>query len=137
LDVESFSDNIFRESCLEERLISEMKLESSCFLIQRDYLGPDDNALSHSLMKSLFYVMAEKETKPSDIILINRGVLLSLHDSPVLSALLELDRNGVSILCCGASLNHLKVRDELAIGFISNMYDILEVLMRSRKVITL
>lgn len=137
MDVESFSANIFKEACLEERLISEMKLESSCLLIQRDYLGPEDNALSRSLIKSLLYVLAEKETKPSDIVLINRGVLLALHDSPVLSALVELDRNGVSLLCCGASLNSLKVRDELALGYISNMYDIIEVLMRSRKVITL
>ena len=88
-------------------------------------------------MKSFIYVMAERETKPSDIILMNKGVLLAVEGSPTLSAFRELERNGVSILCCGASLNGLKVRDHLGHGYISNMYDILEVLMRAKKVITL
>lgn len=135
--IEILKDASFlKEATLEEKLFSDIKLDSTCLLVTRNFVGSDD-ALGQLLMKSLFYVMSEKETKPSDIILVNRGVFLAVEGSPVLSALHELDRSGVSIMCCGTSLNHFKVRDELALGYVSNMYDIVEVLMKAKKVITL
>jgi len=138
LNFDSFYVNILKEtSALDERVLGEIQIESNCFLVKNDFIGEADTALGHGLIKSLFYVMAEKETKPSDIILINRGVLLAVSGSPVLSALCELERSGVSILCCGTSLNHFKMRENLSIGYVSNMYDILEVLMRAKKVISI
>jgi selenium metabolism protein YedF len=143
VNIDSFYNEILKdgsflkEATLEEKLISDIKLESTCILITRNYIGSEDGQIGQLLMKSFFYVMSEKETKPSDIILVNRGVFLAAEGSPVLSALHELDRSGVSIMCCGTSLNHFKVREELDLGYVSNMYDILEVLMKARKVITL
>ncbi|HNY13448.1 MAG TPA: sulfurtransferase-like selenium metabolism protein YedF [Candidatus Wallbacteria bacterium] len=137
MDFDNFYINISKEtSAIEERILGEIQIESSCFLVKNDFIGESD-ALGHGLIKSLFYVMAEKETKPSDIILINRGVLLAASGSPILSALCELERSGVSILCCGTSLNHYKMHDSLSIGYVSNMYDILEVLMRAKKVVSI
>jgi len=136
--IEILKDNSFlQQTTFEEKVLSDIKLESTCILVTKNYIGGEDNQLGQLLMKSFFYVMSEKETKPSDIILINRGVFLAAEGSPVLSALHELDRNGVSIMCCGTSLNHFKVREELNLGFVSNMYDIVEVLLRAKKVITL
>ncbi|HOD41060.1 MAG: hypothetical protein BWY32_02423 [bacterium ADurb.Bin243] len=136
--IEILKDNSFlQQTTFEEKVLSDIKLESTCILVTKNYIGCEDNQLGQLLMKSFFYVMSEKETKPSDIILINRGVFLAAEGSPVLSALHELDRSGVSIMCCGTSLNHFKVREELNLGFVSNMYDIVEVLLRAKKVITL
>ena len=129
--------NFLKQTTLEEKVLSDIKLEATCILVTKNYIGSEDNQLGQLLMKSLFYVMSEKETKPSDIILINSGVYLALSGSPVLNALQELDRSGVSLLCCGTSLNHFNVRGELAVGYISNMYDMVEVLMRAKKTITL
>jgi selenium metabolism protein YedF len=143
LNIDSFylellKDNSFlQQTTFEEKVLSDIKLESSCVLVTKNYIGDEDGTLGQLLMKSFFYVMSEKETKPSDIILINRGVFLAAEGSPVLNALHELDRGGVSIMCCGTSLNHFKVREELNLGFVSNMYDIVEVLLHAKKVITL
>jgi len=139
LEIESFYLNILKESTstIEEKFSLDIRLDAASLLITKNYFGDTDNQLSQSLIKSFFYVMAEKETKPSDVILINKGVLLAVTGSPIISALKELERNGVSLLCCGASLNYLKMREKLAAGYISNMYDIIEVLMKSKKVITI
>ncbi|MEZ7890718.1 MAG: sulfurtransferase-like selenium metabolism protein YedF [Candidatus Wallbacteria bacterium] len=139
METESFYFNILKESTsvIEEKFSIDIRLDSSCLLVTKNYFGDTDNQLSQSLIKSFFYVMAEKDTKPSEIILINKGVLLATEGSSIISALKELERDGVSLLCCGASLNHLKMREKLQTGYISNMYDIIEVLMQSKKVITI
>jgi len=143
LNIDSFYIELLKgssfpqESVFEEKALSGIKIESSCVLVSKNYIGGEDSTLGQLLIKSFFYVMSEKETKPSDIILINRGVFLAAEGSPVLTALHELARCGVSIMCCGTSLNHFKVREELNLGFVSNMYDIVEVLLHAKKVITL
>ncbi len=136
--IEILKDSSFlQQTALEEKMLGDIKIEGSCIFVTKNYIGGEDSQLGQLLMKSFFYVMSEKETRPSDIILINRGVFLAAEGSPVLSALHELDRGGVSIMCCGTSMNYFKVRDELNIGFVSNMYDIIEVLLHAKKVITL
>lgn len=142
MNIDSFYIEIFKETkflketVLEEKLIENIKIESSCILVTKNFIGNDDD-LGNLLIKSFFYVLSEKDTKPSDIILINRGIFLAIEGSEVLNALIKLSNDGVSILCCGSSLNYFKVREELAIGYISNMNDIIEVLMKSKKVITI
>ena len=44
---------------------------------------------------------------------------------------------GTKVLVCGTCLNYYEIKDELKVGQISNMYDILGAMQEVSKVITL
>ena len=74
---------------------------------------------------------------PETIIFFNAGVWLTLDDSPVIDDLRDLEANGMTILACGTCLNHFGITDRLAVGVVSNMYDIAETMLNAGKVVTL
>jgi len=67
----------------------------------------------------------------------NSGVILATKESPVLEALRKLSAQGVEILVCGTCLDYLHLREALAIGSVSNMYAIVEMLLAAGHTITL
>ncbi|MFH1729973.1 MAG: sulfurtransferase-like selenium metabolism protein YedF [Pseudomonadota bacterium] len=98
-------------------------------------MGIGDDDLGAILLKGFINTIKSLETLPRKIIFVNKGVLMSLKDSPVLESLQELEKNGVEILACGTCLEYFKQKDNLGVGIISNMYDILSALDRASNVI--
>jgi len=104
-----------------------------CFKSDRMGDGPEE--LGEILMQAFCNTIKEVEPLPSKIICYNSGVKLIANDSPVLASLKELEQLGVSISGCGACLNYFELQDEVGVGQIGNMYDILETLSNASKVI--
>lgn len=52
-------------------------------------------------------------------------------------ALEELARQGVSLLICGTCVDYFDLKNKIAVGTISNMYDILQQLSSANRIITL
>lgn len=129
--------NLIQETFLYQELYKSSHLESCTIFLSQPWLGPVDNALSRTLLKSFLYVIAERETRPASIILTSAAVELACEGAETLTALARMEAEGVAVMICGASLNFYKVREHLRIGYISNMHDIAEVMMQSAKVITL
>jgi TusA-related sulfurtransferase len=65
------------------------------------------------------------------------GVKLACEGSPVLDDLCALEAAGVDILACGTCLNYFELQEKLAVGRVSNMYDIAEVMLNASKVVNL
>ena len=57
--------------------------------------------------------------------------------SPVLDDLRALETEGIEMLVCGTCLNYLELTDKLAVGQVSNMYDIAETMLRAGTVVHL
>lgn len=131
-----YSD-LIQETTLYQELYKASHLESCTLLVSRPWLGATDDALGRTLLKSLLYVLAERETRPASLILISSAVELACEGAETLSALARMEEEGVALMICGASLNWFKIRGQLRLGYISNMHDIAEVLMQSAKVISL
>lgn len=104
-----------------------------CF--KSDRMGDGSDELGAILMQAFCNTIKEVEPLPSKIICYNSGVKLITIGSPVLEALKELEQLGVAISGCGACLNYFELQDEVGVGQIGNMYDILETLSNSSKVI--
>ena len=64
------------------------------FLIGSELLGRGSDELGQILSRSFFHTLAQSEIPPAALIFINSGVKLACEDLPVLSNLLELDRQG-------------------------------------------
>lgn len=106
------------------------------FLITRPTLGHGSDELGTVLMKSFFVTLVEKQPYPKAILLLNSGVHLTVNGSPVLDHLRQLAVQGVEILSCGTCLDYYGMKEQLAIGGITNMYTIMDYLSE-HKTITL
>lgn len=107
------------------------------FVFAKDRIGEGDEELGKKLAGSFLETMWEMEEKPGQIIFLNSGILLCLKDSPYLDALKSLEKLGVKILLCGTCVEHYNKADEMAVGEISNAYNILSTITKAEKVINL
>jgi selenium metabolism protein YedF len=108
---------------------------TSVILIASDQLGTGDEALGQLLITSFINALPESKNKPSKMLFINRGVILTTEGSRVLDTLQQLEAEGVQIFSCGTCLNHYQLKEKLKVGKVTNMYDIVDSLQTAEKVI--
>jgi selenium metabolism protein YedF len=99
-----------------------------------DRMGEGDPELGAILMRAFGQTLVQMEV-PRKLLFYNRGVFLTLNDSPVLAELKGLEEMGVELLVCGTCLDFYKVKDRLAAGKVSNMFTILESQMQAGRII--
>jgi len=103
--------------------------------ITTDQLGVGDERLGGILMKAFLNTLGDSEPKPERIIFINNGVKLVIEGSEVIDSLKVLEERGVQIFACGTCLNYYGILDQLRIGIVSNMFEIVNFLLDASKVI--
>ena len=111
--------------------------EKLVYLITQNSLGHGSAELGALLMKSFMYALRESTVMPKTILFMTAGVMLTIKSSPVLEHLETLKQRGVEILSCGTCLDYFAVKNELAIGGVTNMYTVIEAMSAADKVITL
>lgn len=98
-------------------------------------MGTGDDVLGKILMKGFVYALTEQDQLPETIVLYNGGAKLSVEGAETLADLKLMEAQGVEILTCGTCLNHYGLSEKLAVGSVTNMYRIAEVLSKAGKVI--
>lgn len=96
-------------------------------------MGKGNDELGKILMKSFIYTVSETEPLPKTMVFYNGGVRLTCQGSEVLDDLKKLEAAGVEIISCGTCLDFLKLKEDLRVGSISNMYTIYEKLKDPKK----
>ena len=89
------------------------------------------------LFRSFFHTLREVQPWPDVIVFFNTGVKLVAEGSPVLEDLQALAGQGVQLLACGTCLGYFELKDKVAVGTVSNMYTIVETILRAGKVVSL
>ena len=105
--------------------------------VGRDIIGDGDRELGTNLMRMFFYTLAQGEDKPGAVLFMNAGVKLPTLDEQVADHLKALSDSGTEILVCGTCLNFYGLTDQLKVGTVSNMYDIVTRMQKAAKVISL
>ena len=83
-----------------------------------------DRELEDVLCRAYFHTLTElDEGLPHTILFYDRGVFLTVHDSPILEDLRFLEQKGVTLLACGTCLKHFNLLEKHAVGSVSNMYE--------------
>lgn len=100
-----------------------------------DRMGEGNSELGTVLMKGFFYALSHSEQLPNTILFYNGGANLTTEGSDLLEDLHYLEENGVEILTCGTCMEYYQIKDKLAVGKITNMYQILQKLMQADKII--
>ena len=105
--------------------------------VGRDIIGDGDRELGTNLMRMFFYTLSQGEDKPGAVLFMNAGVKLPTLDEQVVEHLKALSAVGVEILVCGTCLNFYGLTDQLRVGTVSNMYDIVTRMQKAGKVVSL
>lgn len=128
-----------RKSPELERMVDEtgMKAPSWVFFMGKEAIGEGNKELGIRLAEMFFYTLTEAVDLPESILLMNAGVKLATLNNQVIGHLKVLKEQGVTILVCGTCLDYYGLSEELAVGEISNIYDITEKLLATSKVVSL
>ena len=103
--------------------------------VSSDKMGEGSEELGKVLIKAFFFALTQQDELPGTIIFYNGGVKLSTEGSPVLEDLTNLAAQGVEVISCGTCLNFYQLSEKLAVGEVSNMYDIVEHLRKADVVV--
>lgn len=110
---------------------------SLAVLITGETFGRGSEELGGVLVKSFLKTLAGLETPPTVLALMNGGVKLALFDSSTCDRLKDLERRGTRVLVCGTCTNFYGVTDSVGVGVISNMYEIVETIARTGRILSL
>ncbi len=106
-------------------------------LVTRSGLGSGSEELGKVLMRSFIATLKEGPVLPVKIMFLNSGVYLTVAGSHVLEDLLELENMGVEIFSCGTCLDYYQLKDKLAVGKVTNMFDTVESLLGRARCVTI
>ena len=120
---------------IEEKIESE--LSDTCIFINSDKMGKGDDELGNILMKGYIYSLTETKPYPKTIFMVNSAVTLTTTNEATIENLSILEKEGVEIQSCGTCLDFYHLKDNLKVGSVTNMYNIVETMEKSRKVITI
>ncbi len=123
------------EICKRQKVEDKTNKGADVLLIASDCLGNGDETLGQLLIAAFINTLPESRAKPSKILFINRGVMLTTEGSRVIDTLQNLENNGVQIYSCGTCLNHYQLKEKLKVGKITNMYDTVESLLTAARVV--
>jgi hypothetical protein len=105
-------------------------------LFTRNGLGDAPAGLQQALVTKFLALLIETKQIPSKIVLYTEGVKLACKDSTVLDSLKTLETQGVEIVLCKTCLDFFNLADEVQVGIVGGMGDILEVLQKAPKVLS-
>lgn len=111
--------------------------KSSLIFIDSEIIGRGSEELGATLMKTFLHTLTESPEQPAKIVFMNSGVKLAAEGSESIADLKELADKGVEILACGTCLDYFGLKEKVAVGKVSNMYEILSSFLQAEKVITL
>lgn len=109
--------------------------DSYIVVINTDVMGHGDETLGRNLLHSFVYSLTEQDVLPDKILCYNGGVKLVVEGSDFLTDLKPLAEAGVDIYACGACLDFFGLKDKVAVGSISNMYEIVDMMRKQNRIV--
>lgn len=128
-------------------LAQEEELEISCEMptsnrkkkivvaIASNQMGVGEEALGKTLLKGFLYALTQQDVLPDTILFYNGGASISCEESDSLEDLKWLEQQGVEIITCGTCLNFYGIAEKLAVGKVTNMYEIVQTMMNADSVV--
>jgi selenium metabolism protein YedF len=106
-------------------------------LVTRNGMGEAEALLQQKLIQTYFKLLDENNILPAAICFYTDGVKLTTTGSPVLEALKSLEAKGVHLILCSTCLNYFNLIEQVQVGIVGGMTDIIEAQRRASKVISI
>jgi selenium metabolism protein YedF len=115
--------------------ISHFEKGNYVVAITSDKMGEGDPELGQLLITNFIKALKDLDKLPQHIVFYNKGVTLAVKDSPVIEIIKDLEKMGVEIHLCATCVNHYKLEKNIAVGTLSNMYSIAEIMASAGNII--
>ena len=106
-------------------------------ILKSEYFGDGSDELGQKLMGSFLRKLWADPKKPDAIILYNSAVKLIAENSDVLDAFDGLYSNGIDLIACGTCIGYYNLKNRMHVGRVSDMREIVSILMNAESVITI
>ena len=104
-------------------------------VLSANVMGTGDEKLGTNLMKAFVFAVTKQDQLPETIVCYNTGAYLTCEGADTLEDLKALEAEGVNILTCGTCLDFYGIKDKLAVGTVTNMYEIVEVMEKAKNIV--
>ena len=125
------------EAAQEEEVVcaTDARRKGMLVVLSGNVMGTGDVKLGTSLMKAFVFALTKQDQLPDTILCYNTGAYLTCEGADTLEDLKLLESEGVSILTCGTCLDFYGLKEKLAVGAVTNMYDIVERMENAAQII--
>lgn len=110
---------------------------NTVILITRNGMGEAEPGLQQKLIMTYLKLLDENNLLPAVICFYADGVRLVVTGSPVIDTLKSLEAKGVRLVLCSTCLGYYNLTEQVQVGIVGGMTDIIEAQRRAGKVITL
>lgn len=119
----------------EINCVPDSRKKGMVVVLSANVMGGGDEKLGKTLMKAFVFVLTKQDVLPDTILCYNSGAYLTCEGSDSLDDFKELEAEGVNIMTCGTCLDFYGIKDTLAVGTVTNMYDIVETMEKAKRII--
>lgn len=115
--------------------VMDSRRKGMLVVLSANVMGTGDPKLGTSLMKAFVFALTKQDQLPDTILCYNSGAYLTCEGADTLEDLKLLEGEGVTILTCGTCLDFYGLKGKLAVGGVTNMYDIVERMENAAQII--
>ena len=119
----------------EVACVMDSRRKGMLVVLSANTMGTGDAKLGTSLMKAFVFALTKQDQLPDTILCYNTGASLTCEGADTLEDLKLLESEGVTVLTCGTCLDFYSLKEKLAVGGVTNMYDIVERMERAASII--
>ena len=112
-------------------------MKDTVILVTRPGMGSGDLELQQKLFVTYLKVLLENGSLPGAFCFYTDGVKLVVEGSPVLDLLKEFEARGVHLVLCRTCLEHLGLLDQVRVGVVGGMGDIVAAQTMASKVVSI
>lgn len=125
------------ETTREEEVacVLDSRRKGMLVVLSANVMGTGDPKLGTSLMKAFVFALTKQDQLPDTILCYNTGAYLTCAGADTLEDLKLLEAEGVTVLTCGTCLDFYGLKEKLAVGSVTNMYDIVERMENAAQII--
>lgn len=111
--------------------------KNTVLVLTADGMGDAPQELQHLLANKFLGLLLESSVLPAKILFYTNGVKLACKGSPVLENLRKIEEQGVELILCSTCLDYFSLTDQVAVGIVGGMTDIIEAMQKAEKVVSL
>ena len=115
--------------------VMDSRRKGMLVVLSANTMGTGDSKLGTSLMKAFVFALTKQDQLPDTVLCYNTGAYLTCEGADTLEDLKLLESEGVTILTCGTCLDFYGLKEKLAVGGATNMYDIVERMENAAQII--
>ena len=133
--VMGISGAVAEEAKEDVACVMDVRRKGMLVILSANVMGTGDPKLGTALMKAFVFALTKQDQLPDTVLCYNTGAYLTCEGADTLEDLKLLESEGVTVLTCGTCLDFYGLKEKLAVGGVTNMYDIVERMENAAQII--